>query len=245
MTNLMSFISGHNEELVRLILEHHELNVNLRGMDGYTALIRACADRPDFVRLILAVRPDVDVNLATYYGTTALTCAIRCGNEEAVQYLLMRGDIDVNYQSRHCENALLEALAYRRDAIARALIVRGDVSVDVLDGKDRTPLILSVQYGYLPLVRMLLFDACADVSAEDEYGNNALYYALKRGANTMVHDIVEVMSVPQPLTRICRTVIRRVIRSNLGYGHRLKPQIDRFPKHELPTMLRKFLAYDP
>ena len=50
--------------------------VNMRGLDGYTALIRACYERSDIVKTLLS-RHDVDVNLATYYGTTALTFAIR------------------------------------------------------------------------------------------------------------------------------------------------------------------------
>ena len=59
----------------------------MRGLDGYTALIRACFERSDIVR-ILVKRPDVDVNLASYYGTTALTFAIRNGNAAAVNELL-------------------------------------------------------------------------------------------------------------------------------------------------------------
>ena len=62
--------------LVRLLLEHPYINVNMRGMDGYTALIRACQERPDLVALLIA-RPDTDVNMSTYFGTTALTYSIR------------------------------------------------------------------------------------------------------------------------------------------------------------------------
>jgi hypothetical protein len=31
---------GNNDYLVELLLQHPQLNVNLRGMEGYTALIR-------------------------------------------------------------------------------------------------------------------------------------------------------------------------------------------------------------
>ena len=62
-------------------------------------------------------------------------------------------------QSRHCENALIEALAYRRYEVARALVVRRGTEVDVLDGRDRTPLLMAVQYGHAPLVRMSTADS--------------------------------------------------------------------------------------
>lgn len=78
-------------------------------------------------------------------------------------------------------------------------------------------------------MRLLLFVG-ADPFAEDEYSCNALNYALRRGVNgpaasnrclhhnygsgdtatrNMVNDLIEAMSQPQPLTRLCRTVIRR------------------------------------
>ena len=36
------FFSGHFVQLVRLLLQHPDIKVNMRGLDGYTALIRAC-----------------------------------------------------------------------------------------------------------------------------------------------------------------------------------------------------------
>ena len=80
--NIIHTISRHYVFLVHVCIK-----VNMRGLDGYTALIRACFERLDIVR-ILVKRPDVDVNLASYYGTTALTFAIRNGNAAAVNELL-------------------------------------------------------------------------------------------------------------------------------------------------------------
>ncbi|QQP33136.1 Uncharacterized protein FKW44_024416, partial [Caligus rogercresseyi] len=107
-----------------MLLDHPMINVNQRGLDGYTALIRACYDRPDFVRILLT-RPETQINLSTYFGSSALTYAVRNGNTEAVQYLLSRPDVDINFQSRSGENAILEAVAYRRNEIAILLLQEG------------------------------------------------------------------------------------------------------------------------
>ena len=73
---ILNFL-GNSLSLVQMLLEHPKINVNLRGMDGYTALIRSCGhERIEYVRMLLN-HPDINVNLATYYGTTALTFAIR------------------------------------------------------------------------------------------------------------------------------------------------------------------------
>jgi len=168
----------------------------------------------------------------------------RSGNEEAVHLLLEREEIDVNYQSRHGENALIEAVTYRRYEIAKVLVSRRDCLLDIVDERDRTPLIMSAQYGYSPLVRLLLYYGC-DATAEDDTGHNALHYALKRGSREMVEDIIDALSEPMRLSVICRTVIRRHLRYSHGYGENLKPIVEKFPKDELPKTLKKFLAYQP
>ena len=70
------YFPGNNDKLVSLLVEHPQLSVNLRGLDGYTALIRAAGDRADYVAMLLS-HPDIDPNLVTYFGTTALTYAVR------------------------------------------------------------------------------------------------------------------------------------------------------------------------
>ena len=55
----------------------------------------------------------------------------------------------------------MESVTYRRYDVAQALIARrADAELDVVDNRDRTPLLLAAQYGYAPLVRLLLFSGC-------------------------------------------------------------------------------------
>ena len=44
---------------------------------------------------------------------------------------------------------------------------------------------------------------------------------------------------------IFRSVIRRQLRRKVGYGHRLKPQVDKIPKYVLPKSLKRYIAYEP
>ena len=65
-----------------------------------------------------------------------------------------------------CPNSILSSISYfisYRYDIARALLARRDLEVDVLDFRDRTPLVMAVQYGYSHLVRLMLI-AGADPS---------------------------------------------------------------------------------
>ena len=60
-----------------MLISHPYVNVNLRGLDGFTALIKACGqEKTSYIKMLLN-NPHININLATYYGATALTHAIR------------------------------------------------------------------------------------------------------------------------------------------------------------------------
>ena len=68
---------------------------------------------------------------------------------------------------------------------------------------------------------------------------------MKRGSLELVEEILLALAKePQSLARICRTVIRRHLRLNFGNGESLKIVLDKFPKHELPRTLKRFLAFE-
>ena len=68
---------GNNERLVQMLICHPNINVNLRGLDGVTALIEASGqEKSSYTKMILS-HPHTNVNLSSYFGETALTHAIR------------------------------------------------------------------------------------------------------------------------------------------------------------------------
>jgi ankyrin repeat protein len=113
-----------------------------------------------------------------------------------VHYLLQRQDLDVNFQSRHGENALLESVTYRKHDIAKQLLTRRDLEPDVLDFRDRTPLVMAVQYGYAHLVRLILIagadpttGAVLDLSEIENHMFYILFYILfSDKSHKTIHD---------------------------------------------------------
>ena len=68
-------------------------------------------------------------------------------------------------------NSILSSISYfilYRYDIARALLARRDLEVDVLDFRDRTPLVMAVQYGYSHLVRLMLIAGADPSTGESE-----------------------------------------------------------------------------
>ena len=100
---LYLYFLGNSEKLVQMLICHPNINVNLRGSDGFTALIKACGqEKLSFIIMILS-HPHTNVNLSTYYGETALTHAIRYLN------LIVNLDISIiihNFDEYHCNTYL-------------------------------------------------------------------------------------------------------------------------------------------
>ncbi len=105
---------------------------------GRSALLLASKlRRPQFVRLIVEMRPDADVNVldvhveGEYAGYTPLAYACHFGIENAVLALLSRTDLKVNQQ---CDGkghtALMLAAMRGHDAIVDLLIQRPDLEVN-------------------------------------------------------------------------------------------------------------------
>lgn len=241
-TPLIIAVQENHTRVVYQLLNRPDILVNLRGLDGYTALIRACYERSDIVKILLN-RRDIDVNLSTYYGTTALTYAIRNGNIMAVKELIRHKRININYQSKHGENALFEAVSYKRKDIVDILLESCHCEVDIVDQHDRTPFLVACQYGFEDIAVALIEHGC-DTTVEDDCGRNGLYHAIKRNREIVIHTMLDRRE-PYTLRSQCRTVLRSYVRSLIGPGESVRRIIKRIPKHELPRTLIDYLTFEP
>lgn len=106
-----------------------------------------------------------------------LVNATLMGELETVRRLLQTGtDPNVTY---HTNTALTYAARDGLTEIARLLIKYG-ANVNWIDGEGVTPLILASFKDYIEIVQLLL-EHGADVSTRDQWGQTALDYALRRG----------------------------------------------------------------
>ena len=76
-----------NMDLVKNILNHSIVDVNLQYSDGWTALMLASLrGHIEIVKLLLE-RPEIDVNLQDFSGWSALILALEEGHTEIVKLL--------------------------------------------------------------------------------------------------------------------------------------------------------------
>lgn len=93
---LKATISGKTE-VVKLLLAHPNINVNVTDHSHTTPLLWALAlSRNEIVNLLLA-SPGIDVHSTDKEGDTALTVASKYGNLHAVKTILSFPNVDIKY----------------------------------------------------------------------------------------------------------------------------------------------------
>ena len=97
-------ISGH-VEVVKVLLAHSHINVNLKDMGGSTSFSCACEIGCEPVVRLLLKDPRVDVTLADDAGCTPLWRAAHQGQRRAIEWLIASGrDLGENMEGMRWED---------------------------------------------------------------------------------------------------------------------------------------------
>lgn len=131
-------------------------NLNLKGYEGVTPLMRSCGckNKPHLTQTMIQL--GADVHQESTSGRTALHIAAGCGNSAAVQALCMAG-ADVNKQSEEGETPLIAACLYGDIECTRILLLAGaNINYKYSHVNGHSPLSIAVSKDNVELVRLLL-----------------------------------------------------------------------------------------
>jgi hypothetical protein len=94
------------QNIVKLLLAHHNINVNLQNDMGDNALLIACKEENNEIIILLLAHPKINVNLQNDMGDTALILACKNNNNEIIKLLLSNQTIDTCISNKENLNAL-------------------------------------------------------------------------------------------------------------------------------------------
>ena len=181
---LISVFEGEiNDILVDILLER-DLDINVRGEDGQTALLVACGRGCDEGTIEMLLEYGADVNAVGELYGTALQMACLYADDEIVQILLDRG-ADVNIFGGQYNSALCTAFSRGEEEVVRLLLERGALSGD----PPRSLLHPASESGNTSLVQFVL-DSGVDIDSRDDTGRTPLMIASRNGYDSVIELLI-------------------------------------------------------
>ncbi|UNI16484.1 Histone-lysine N-methyltransferase ehmt2 [Purpureocillium takamizusanense] len=162
-----------NLDMVSIVLAAFDVNVNITGMYGRTALANACIlnDVPLVKLLMQHGGPGLDVELPDGCGMTPLMHAAQCRSIPLFQLLLATGRASVHSRCIAGYTPLLHAItaacARYNAAECVELLLQAGADPCARDARDRTILRHAVVCGRIEVVKKLLDTGKVDPDAEE------------------------------------------------------------------------------
>ena len=185
-----------NTDVVRILLNHTDIEVNATSVAGETPLyIASKYDCADVITLLL--EHGADPNIADEFGRTPLYAASSINSPDAVNILLENGVDDVNIKENLLgKTPLFAACENGHTDIADALLIAG-ADINTKNNNGKTPLFAACEKGHKEIIKFLLFRG-ANLYDKDNIGrtcfdvdNKEIASFLKQWTTIMFIDVLQ------------------------------------------------------
>jgi ankyrin repeat protein len=126
---------GH-EGVVKLLLSHPEIQVNMVEEDGWVALMLAAENGHEKIVEHLLAHPGIHVEMANAHGSTALLLAAQGGHSAVVGRLLATGLCDINRYDNDTDTAVKMAAKEGHEAVVSLLLDTPHVDITIRSTAD-------------------------------------------------------------------------------------------------------------
>ena len=188
-------------DLIQVQSQVENFNINAKGNDDETALVKAAArGHIEVVRLLLRHNPNV--NIPDTNGYTALLWASEGYYTEVVKELLKAPDINVNHTNNDGITPLIRESQRGNTEAVVALLSAPTINVNLTNNEDGfTALLWASFYGHIESVKALLTIPGIDVNHGDRSGTTALSWASGGGHTEAVKELLTMPSINVNLTK--------------------------------------------
>ncbi|KIJ23511.1 hypothetical protein M422DRAFT_275892 [Sphaerobolus stellatus SS14] len=186
-----SGLQPHNEAVIALLLECHDIDVDPKDEDLMTPLMNAVRyNHIGAVKRLLETGA-VDINASNKHGRTPFSQAMDCLTDEVARLLLAAGEVDINGTDADGRTPLSYAVGNRWQlepgiACVQLLLQKENVDVDAADNRCRTPLSYAAETDNVEAVKMLLETERVQLDTEDITQASPFSYAARKGSWNIV-----------------------------------------------------------
>jgi ankyrin repeat protein len=135
-TTLYIASKNNNHDVVKILLEHPDIDINKKSIAEETPLwVAARNDCEEVARLLL--EHGADINLADYLGQTPLYIAVRNNSEEVINILLTYSSVNINQADNNGKTPLMIAIKHDNFEAAKLLLEYG-ADINLKDNAEKT-----------------------------------------------------------------------------------------------------------
>jgi len=143
------------KDIVKLLLNHKDINIHLKDDSSYTALMKATYyGHKDIVELLLNHK-DINVNMQDNWGKTALMLATMNNYKDIVELLLNHKDININMQNNNGSTSLMIAAYYDHKDIVELLLNHKDINIYLKNIDGYTALKLAIERDHSDIIKLI------------------------------------------------------------------------------------------
>ena len=175
-----------SDEVVRMLLDRHDVEPNSGDDDGCTPFFHAVQSRSRATLMLLLSRENIDLNLQDKLHKSPLYWAFKHWDEGTVRTLLQRITIDADCRGFSREPPLSLAISFGWKAVVKSLLHRKNIDPNATDNFGDPPLLTATRRNCEDIVRVLLDRKDINVRKQDWRGRTPLSYAAEWGREAIV-----------------------------------------------------------
>ena len=142
-----------NTDVVRFIVEHNLIDVNIPDREGNTPLHYAAKDGHVECIHALVANKYIDVKIQNSNGRTPLHHAAVYSSTGCLKALLSHNEIDVNKQDTSRDTALFLVLFYGRSECVKELFARKDINLSLVYTEGFQPIHFAAVCGNVAMLK--------------------------------------------------------------------------------------------
>lgn len=182
-------------DLVKELLQHEQIDVNLIGEDFETPLYLASKNGHLACVQALLKRDEINLNYSKPNGETALSIACKNNHSQVVRALSEHENTEINLAGYQGETALSIACQNSAVELVQILLKHKKINVNCLTYKRESPLFLACQNEQQETLKLLLQQKNIDLNIANEDGKTALYLACESGKLNLVKILLKEKNI--------------------------------------------------
>jgi ankyrin repeat protein len=193
-SRIINYIIKTKIDIIRLLLEHASINVDLQvpESDHGRILLKWAVDNRHMDIAKSIVEQNTIDNLGNQYANMILVVLAQKGHEDLIRFFLdeNENEINVNSQDGQGDTALMHAARGGYSRIVSLLLQRADIEVNKHNKHGDTALFYAFERGHSDVICLFLSRNDIDVNKHNKHGDTALFCALKRGHSDIISPLL-------------------------------------------------------